>query len=145
MTSKPSTFSLIAKDVFREQLAESEWAKSHWTGKSNMAWCVTHLDERFVGYFIVQRTYGVRITGELAFSQGVHNPGSFFSIQQKKEPFGTRIRIGHLMGKGDLWWPCSGQPDSLKQETSELVRLLIQYSDDFFRKCKTHALQHVEA
>lgn len=145
MTPKPSSFTGIAKDVFRERLSNSKWGKSEWTGKSNIAWAVVHLGEQFVGYFIVQRTYRARITGELAFSRGLHNPGLFGPIQQKKDPFGIRIRIGHLIGEGDLWWPCSQDASTLSTEIGQLVSLLIQHSDEFFLKSKTHAREQFDA
>jgi hypothetical protein len=82
----------------------------------------------------------VRITGELAFSHGLHNPGFFGPAQQKDEPYGARLRIGRLLGTGDTWWPCSEEPDRLRNELGELIELLRAHAEAFFRTCKVHAL-----
>jgi hypothetical protein len=139
MPSKPSPFTALVKQVFREELPHATATKSEWTGKSNIVWAIVHLDDPFVGYFIVQRTYGVEMTGEVGFSQGVHPPFLFGPIQRKREPFGARERVGDLMGKGDTWWPCSQEPEALKQEVAQLVRLLMRYSGDFFERCAKNA------
>jgi len=139
ITPKPATFKVVAREVLRDRVPGSDRTRTDWTGKSNVAWTTVRLEGGYVGYFIVQRAHGARMTGELAFARGVHVPGQFGPVQQRKEPFGARERIGKLTGQGDVWFPCSEQAATLKTELGELVDLLVRHSDAYFRRCREQA------
>lgn len=151
--TKRVSFAKLVKEILRQKLGDSEFSRGEWSGKSNYVWARFPYGEDFYAYYVLQRSYSLRLTGELGFSWGKYHaaalPSHFaFPLQPRKDaqghvlsPHGYRMRIGHVMGKGDVWWPCSQDPTVLRGEIVKMVDLLMRHTDAFFSECRRQIMQ----
>lgn len=149
------SFSKLVKEVFREKLGDAEFSEAVWTGKSNIVWVRLPRGDDFYAYYVVQKRYD-ELTGELGCSSGTYDAGRLlprfsFPLEPRQDvpgfstPYGYRMRIGHVLRQGDVWWPCSENPDQWREAIEKLIEILIQYGEVFFTECRTQLLQDLRA